>query len=140
VCRVPALLYKESPVDGLLLLQEDSARQHNKSERLVYAGWRFVMTLVVSRDSETTPSPSATDTRQLDDKMGAWSPVMVDMMDSRRDFPSDGHNITKWWGEGGESGVRGHNRVFILLNFFFLGSVKYVYFIYFIYLCFSLSL
>ena len=56
------------------------------------------MTLVVTGDSDKAPSPGKADVRRVDERTGAWSPAMLEMMDSRGDFPSsEAHNITKWW-------------------------------------------
>ncbi len=57
------------------------------------------MTLVVAGDTDTVASPTTAEGRSLDgsdDMRKAWSPAMMEMMDGKRDFPSDAHNITKW--------------------------------------------
>ena len=55
------------------------------------------MTLEVTGDNEEACSPSRAHPRGQKKEMEAWSPPMLDMMDSNGDFPSHAHNITKWF-------------------------------------------
>lgn len=55
------------------------------------------MTLEVTGDNEDACSPGRAHLEYLNKHMEAWSPAMLEMMDSRGDFPSHSHNITKWY-------------------------------------------
>lgn len=63
--------------------------QHHKSEKLIYAKHKFVMSFHVSGEKKRlAPKQSDQD----------WPDCMVHMMDSSNDFPPVAHHISRWYG------------------------------------------
>ncbi|XP_065886522.1 rab3 GTPase-activating protein catalytic subunit-like isoform X3 [Dysidea avara] len=63
--------------------------QHNKAERVTYAGRSFSLTLHVTREKwEPSNNPS----------MDQWAPAMQQLINTNQKFPIRAHHLTRWYG------------------------------------------
>lgn len=86
--KFPLFIYKRSKF--MHVNQDLQSRQHCKSELLTYAGRRFLMKLEVSWESDPESHSHQDELKKM------WTTSMCDMMDSRGDFPSRSHPISRW--------------------------------------------